>query len=220
MYDITIGRDTFLETTRAIAEYVGAKFETADEWRQGMVEQKLSTLRAPTPPSDSTNIALMENYKLDLREHRDALSVRKNNQGKVYALVLGQCSPALRNLMEASHLWDGIDGSSNVMSLLCLIQSSMNQRQTRKQSTHIVVEADSVVYSFKQGRRVTDAEYFNQFKDKFSTAQQLGGGVAEPFDQGVAKLSKQGIDQPSATADDITLARASVRRSTLQSCLL
>ncbi len=108
VYDVVSGRHTFLETTRAIANYVGSHFDKADEFCRGMVELQLPVLTKPPDPVDD-KATTVKKWEHSYRQYQDALNSRKNNQGKIYALTLGQCSPAIPNLMETSKQWEEID---------------------------------------------------------------------------------------------------------------
>ena len=46
---------------------------------------------------------------------------------RVYAPILGQCSPTIRDHLEALEEWDVINNTSNAINLLTLIQKSLYQ---------------------------------------------------------------------------------------------
>jgi len=122
VYDIVARKESFLRTTREIAEYVGSRYEDAGEFRIGMVELSLPTLAAPTHPADATKTFEMEEWKIAFRMHQDAVRICKHNNDRVYALVLGQCARMLCNRVEAHKRWATIDATSDVIGLLKIIQ--------------------------------------------------------------------------------------------------
>ena len=75
---------------------------------------------------------------------------RHKNSSHVFALVIGQCSQALWNWMEASEWWSRINEALDVMALLQLVQNCMIQRQTRQEPVHSLFDAEAHVYNFKQ----------------------------------------------------------------------
>jgi hypothetical protein len=122
VYDVVSGKDTFLKTTREIAEYVSRTYENAGEFRTGMVDLSLPTLHKPPRPTGATAEATpsvfdIEEWKTAMRNYDDLTRNRKKNSDRVYALVLGQCSKALRNRMEAhektveGHMVDEVDAT-------------------------------------------------------------------------------------------------------------
>jgi hypothetical protein len=96
------GKDTFLKTTREIAEYVGRTFDDAGEFRTGLVEMSLPELIEPAEPSKEASFGQVEKWKIAIKRHENQVANQKKNTERVYALVLGQCSQALRNRLEAA----------------------------------------------------------------------------------------------------------------------
>jgi hypothetical protein len=60
VYDVTTGKDTFLKTTRKIAEYVGREYTDAGEYRLAMINLNLPALVEPQLPTDVTNVMAVE----------------------------------------------------------------------------------------------------------------------------------------------------------------
>jgi hypothetical protein len=122
VYDVISGKDTLAKTTREIAEYVGREFDDAGEFRTGMVEMRLPALTEPAPPVDGTPINF-ELWKMTRRTFEKQTEARRRNSSCVYALIIGQCSQALCNRMEANERWSRINKDSDVMALLQLVQN-------------------------------------------------------------------------------------------------
>ena len=95
------GKDTFAKTTQEIAEYMGCKFDDAGAFRTGMVEMRLAPLTELAPPADDSTINF-ELWKMACQTYEKQMEAHCHNSSRVYALVLGQCSQALCNWMEAS----------------------------------------------------------------------------------------------------------------------
>jgi hypothetical protein len=125
VYDVVTGKDTFVQTTREIAKYVGREFDDAGEFRMGMVEMALRPLEEPAPPADPNQVVEFELWKMARRTYEKQAEARHRNSSRVYALILGQCSQALRNRMEANEEWERINDESNVMDLLQLAHPGM-----------------------------------------------------------------------------------------------
>jgi hypothetical protein len=64
VYDVTAGKDTFLKTTRKIAEYVGREYTDAGEYRLAMINLNLPALVEPQLPMDITNMMAVKIWKL------------------------------------------------------------------------------------------------------------------------------------------------------------
>mmetsp|Transcript_4831 Transcript_4831/g.7343 ORF Transcript_4831/g.7343 Transcript_4831/m.7343 type:complete len:209 (-) Transcript_4831:157-783(-) len=104
VYDITtIGTNTdlFSTTTKAIAEYIATEYDDAGKYRTGLMEMSLPELQAPKNV-DSQDLMKFEVWKLDMRDFRDRQKKRNKNNAKAFALILGQCSQAIRDRIEAA----------------------------------------------------------------------------------------------------------------------
>jgi hypothetical protein len=64
VYDVTAGKDTFLKTTRKIAEYVGREYTDAGEYRLAMINLNLPALVEPQLPVDVANVMAVEIWKM------------------------------------------------------------------------------------------------------------------------------------------------------------
>jgi len=61
VYDAIAGKDTFLKTTKEIAEYIGTHYNDAREFRTGMVELCLPYIVGPKLPADSAKAVKWKN---------------------------------------------------------------------------------------------------------------------------------------------------------------
>ncbi len=120
IYDIPRGTDnhgeTFQKITREIAEYIGREFDEGGEFRTGLERLELPTLTEPEPPSDpNTDKVGFETWKFEFARYRKESANRKKNQQKAYALVIGQCSAAVRDIIESHADWYTVNDSSDVI---------------------------------------------------------------------------------------------------------
>jgi hypothetical protein len=177
VYDVVSGKDTFAKMTREITEYVGREFDDAREFRTGMVEMRLAALVELAPLEDNTPMNF-ELWKMARQTFEKQTKARRRNSSRVFALVIGQCSQALRNRMEVNKRWGWINDASDVMALLQLVQQGMIQHQTRQKPTHTLLDAETQVYAFKQQHLVNN-EYYEKFKDLVTNAEWLGSDRAK-----------------------------------------
>ncbi len=127
MYDIITCKDTFTKMTREIAEYVGHKFNDAGEFCTGMVDLALCPLDQPTPPTNPNQVVEFELWRMAHCNYEKQAEAQCQNSSRVYTVIIGQCSQAFHNWMEANEEWDHINNESNVIDLLQLIQNCMTQ---------------------------------------------------------------------------------------------
>ena len=211
VYDVAAGRDTFMKTTRSITEYVGQSYGDPSDFRTGMVNLELPAVDAPVDPLDYAGAVRLELWKLARRRYELALENRRKVNGRAYALVLGQCSQAVRNRHETHVDWSTINGGSDVIELLRLIQTCMTQRQTRKHLIHNIVDNEKTVLNFKQGRGMSDNDYYQWFQDAVDVADCTGGAVGVQRDRIIAELEHVAIDADIPTEEEWTRATQSAR---------
>jgi hypothetical protein len=195
-YDVTgAGRDTFIKTTQEITEYIGRTYEDAGEFCTGMVELLLPDLVSPPVPKDDASPVQLEIWRQALRWYEEQKKIQKKNTNRAFALVLGQCSQAVRNRMEANKDWAEINGASDVIKLLGLIQTCMTLRQTRQYDVHALIKAELRMYMFKQGKHMSNHDYYEKFRDNVTTVERLGGEVGTHASWIIALL--KGIADPT-----------------------
>lgn len=115
-----------------------------------MVDMELCPFDKPAPPTNPNAAVEFELWKMACRNCEEQAEVRHRNSLRVYALIIGQCSQALWNHMEANKECDCINDASNIMDLLQLIQNCMTQCQTQQKPVHMLMDAEAQVFAFRQ----------------------------------------------------------------------
>jgi hypothetical protein len=228
LYDVTTGKETFLKTTRTIAEYISHTYKDAGEFRLAMITQVLPTLVEPPFPvaplgaqaGAGPNFMDIERWKIDIKEHITKSKARESNSQRIYGLVLGQCSPAIRSRMEAHQEWIAADAASNVMGLLEIIQQCMTLRQTRQHAIHSLFDAEALVLKYTQGRTTSNHDYFEKFKDNVSTAERLGSEIGMQSRRVEAILEDIAIDLLNPTDEEVKRARTKAKDGYMATCFL
>eukprot|EP00521_Asterionellopsis_glacialis_P009862 CAMPEP_0195281132 /NCGR_PEP_ID=MMETSP0707-20130614/574_1 /TAXON_ID=33640 /ORGANISM="Asterionellopsis glacialis, Strain CCMP134" /LENGTH=311 /DNA_ID=CAMNT_0040339981 /DNA_START=103 /DNA_END=1035 /DNA_ORIENTATION=- len=181
VYDVTAGTnstDLFANTTKAIAEYIATEYDDAGEYRNGLVELNLPTLTKPedVDVSDTLNFEI---WKLDMRDFRDKSKKRVKNNAKAFALILGQCSRAVRDRVEASSEWNDINDESDVIGLLKLICQSIFTGATTRKKGQSLADAELAFYGFRQGDRMTNSEFLATLLISMSDPKRYGQLAAD-----------------------------------------
>jgi hypothetical protein len=181
------GADDFHRTTREIGEHIARTFKNGGEFRRAFDPTVLAfdTLTPPAEPTDRTDLMQVELWKLEIREHRERTKIRDELEKQAYALVLGQCSPAVRSRLEASPQWAATDAASDVIALLKLIRSSLYSGATSRQAMHGLVEAQKRFNNLQQSGRMSNAKYLEVFQSTLAAFEHLGG------DLGISKKSRR-----------------------------
>jgi hypothetical protein len=218
VYDVTMqrgGTDDFHRTTKEIAEYFARTNDDAGEFRKALDPSVLQfePLIAPVVPTDRTDIVLMKYWEMDLKEYRKKLNIRTESSEKAYAIILGQCSQAIRDRLEAHPTWNTIDSASDVIKLLKLIRTSLFSGATSRNATHALVEAQDAFISFRQSSRMSNAAYFDKFKALLEVYQHLGGDVGVIHAPSPEFINAADPDDP--TDIELNAARAAAKEAYL-----
>ncbi len=110
-------------------------------------------------------------WKFEFARYKKESANRKRNEEKAY---VGQCSPAVRDIIEAHQQWSEVNNSSDVIGLLKLIQQAVVSKNRNKHEIHAYVDALQIFYAFCQGNNMSHSEYLD-FKDLVEIVRPLGG---------------------------------------------
>jgi hypothetical protein len=170
----------FSKTTKEIAKHVSHTIEGTGDFRLAMVDLTFPTLTPPSAPvnepgMDEPSWVDKEKYKLQYSEYIKKTDKQSAVQAKVFPLVLGQCSRAICDRLEASPDWNTINTSSNVLELLKLIQKSMYTQATNCHATHAIIDADIALVKFRQGDDMSNSDFLEKFKSLVDIFIHTGG---------------------------------------------
>ena len=213
------GKELFASTTREIAEYIARTYENAGEFRIALVKGKLEDIKPPSSLDADSGMAAIEMYKLDLKEYREKLRHREKNLGRIFPLILGQCSRTIRDRVEASSKWNGINRASDVMELLTLIRQSLYQRSTTRHPTHNLVDAYKSLYRFRQGEHMSNSEYLEKMKDLIEVVEHFGEEIGCTQSRIASFLDRSSDDNQERSEQDFTTAKLRAREE-FMACLL
>lgn len=148
---------------KEIGEYIARTYDDdAREFRTALIVMQFEDLDKPEDP-DSTPLSL-EVWKLDIKDYQQKTQAREKNIKKAFALILGQTSRAVQDLVEAATIRTPINQTSNVIGLLRLIRTSLYIRGTRRKPVDALQEAEERLHKFQEGEHMLNHEYLEQFK--------------------------------------------------------
>ena len=109
VYDISRNRgsDAFSTTTRKLAEYISRTVSNAGEFINAMNPDDLGfdMIDEPDDPDDDVNHIVIEKWKTRYKNW-DSLTNKRNEAIKAaYAIVIGQCSDAVKDKMKTYDEW-------------------------------------------------------------------------------------------------------------------
>jgi hypothetical protein len=119
--------DDFVRTTQEISEWIARNYvDGGADVSNAINPTKLEFDPFPPPIADPATTATaveMIIWELELKQRRHEEVRRKQLSNVAYAIVLGQCSQAVRDRIEASHQWTAISTGNDVIGLLKLLRT-------------------------------------------------------------------------------------------------
>jgi hypothetical protein len=158
----------------------------------------------PTKTIPPTDVDIFQ-WKRKFTKASDRLDKYEENMAKAYLIIYHQCSPALKNDLEASTAFPAIRDSQNVIALLRMIQGLCCSYDTRIQSVMATVASHKRLFTYYQKDGVDNHTYHREFLAHVETIETYGGlgavGVTPTFI--TAKLKEMSETTPP-TVSDIT----------------
>jgi hypothetical protein len=134
---------------------------------------------------------------------------REELKKQAYAIVLGQCSQAIRHRLEASTTWERVNASSDFILLLQLIPSCLFSGSTTRHEVHALQDAEDNFFMLKQTPNMSNAEYLDRFKTYLQVYEHLGGEVGGLSSNFERYDDATNPDHP--TAEEMSLATATAK---------
>jgi hypothetical protein len=121
------------------------------------------------------------------------------SRGKVYSLVLGQCTTALLDKMKQDANWQVVSDSYNPLNLLKLIEKIILKQSDNQYKTAIIIEQLKLLLAYHQDDGMMNAAYYNQFKTRVDVAEHIGVSFNIPilWDWKSQELYSVGYDSQS-----------------------
>jgi len=115
--------EKYMKTTTAIAEYVGTMI-SREMWT--LVEKKKETAfdepAIPTDEEAAESRAVMEKYKMLLKISIDDGKQYKRDKAKVFRIIMGQCTTAMKNKVESAATFSALEENDDVVGLLAKLK--------------------------------------------------------------------------------------------------
>ena len=95
--------------------------------------------------------------------------------GKVFPLVLNQCTAAVCNKLKALAEWGSLNQGNDVIGLLHLIKSSLFKKTTTRQYMPSMADTEEAQHWFWQGPKMSCREYQKKLIGLIEVYEHLGG---------------------------------------------
>jgi hypothetical protein len=108
------------------------------------------------------------------RSHCETIEGLKKSRGKVYSLLLGQCTQVLVDKMKQDTTWVMVRKSFDPILLFKLIKKFVLKQSDNQNKTVVLIAKQLSILSFHQDNQVPNATYYDQFTTRVEVACQAG----------------------------------------------
>jgi hypothetical protein len=127
---------------------------------------------------DEIEMKLTDNEKMahsnGWRSHCETTEGLKKSRGKVYLLLLGQCTHVLEDKMKQDTTWVMVSESIDPILLFKLIEKFVLKQSENQYKMAVFLAEQLSILSFCQYNQVPNATYYNQFNTRVEVACQTG----------------------------------------------
>jgi len=115
------------------------------------------------------------------RTYREDERMLINNRGKVYMLIIGQCTQALKDKLKEDVDWQAISDGYDSIRLMALIEKYV-LKQTESHYPYLAVQEQSrSMLNFAQGDDVNIGTYYEKFTTRIAIYERQGCSVVNQY---------------------------------------
>jgi hypothetical protein len=187
--------DRLAERVQAMRDQVNLKLSSLqqesllidDEIKQVPTDCKLMTekqdivdqiLRCEIKLKDEVKMKLTDDKKMAhnnaWQNHRKVMAGLKKSRGKIYSLLLGQCTQVLIDKMKQDVDWVTISDLFDPIALFKSIKKFALKQSDNQYWTVVLIAEQQSILQFHQDDQVTNATYYDRFTTRVEVARQAG----------------------------------------------
>jgi hypothetical protein len=135
------------------------------------------------------------------RSHRKSSNSLKKSRGKIYSLLLGQCTQVLVDKMKQDTDLVKISGSFDPTLLFKLIKKYVLKQSNKQYKTAVLIAEQLSILSFCQDDQVGNGTYYDWFTTRVEVSRQAGVCYHSPdlLEDKAAQLKMGAFDTLSPT---------------------
>ena len=135
------------------------------------------------------------------RTHQETTESLKKSRGKIYSLLLGQCTQVLVDKMKQDTDWVSISDSFDPHLLFKLIEKFVLKQSDNQYKTAVLIAEQLSILQFRQDDQLGNAVYYDCFTTRVEVARQAGVCYYSPdlLEDKATQLKMGGYDNLSDT---------------------
>lgn len=112
-------------------------------------------------------------YDNEWKTYQQRKSRLEDHRGKVYNLLLGQCTQLLQDKLKQDTTWDAVSKAYDPLALYRLIEKTILAQTDDQYVFATVYDQQLALYGFHQGK-LTSAQYYEKFNTKVDVGESIG----------------------------------------------
>ena len=198
----------WLRTTEELGLYINKHYKFAGDLSTVYKDIERPSITKPTKPTTVAGEGLddveQEIWKEEIKEYVLRKRTLEENLRKIYAVVWGQCSMAMKAKVMTTAEFLTKDNECDCVWLLKTVRSITFQFEGHKNFFLANMEARTSIERCHQNPQETTADFFERFTSIVSAFEHYGGTIGN--DEGIiADLKKQHVHDDPGPAPEILL---------------
>lgn len=194
-YDSAARANQYEKTTKKITEWAERELPFVQDIWGAMSELEEPNKDAWKPTGPAANATMTKVEEMELNEEFKEYVLRKrtyeNNKFKLYSIVLGQCSEAMKAKLEGQDDWEEMNSKHDLITLLKSIKVWMLNQQADRNPVLSTYSAVAAVFKLKQQRH----EELSEFRKRFTAAVDVLKHIGVDLGAGLTTLSESALKE-------------------------
>jgi Zinc knuckle len=175
-YGIPGQTDRYIKTTKAIAEQVGKTYGK-EMWR--LVNDREETeFEEPKDPGDAATKGQLEKYKMLLKAHIDEMKEYKKQKAKVFRIIMGQCSPTMKNKIENLPDYEELEDDDDVVKLLTKMRELVYSTENVQYEYWTMQASMRSLMIMRQGEKESLGSFSKRFLAQLEVTESVWGTLS------------------------------------------
>jgi hypothetical protein len=169
-------QNNYIRTKKALADYVGVTFKFAKQLYKSINGGKEVELVEPEKPSSAKPTQIeVKRYEVLCNRHFAKVEEYERERTKLFRLIMGQCSPTLRDKLESMPEFPGLEDTDNFIGLLGLIHDLVYSTDSGQYQYWKMQAAMTKLLGMKQESKEPIMSFAERFLTQVEATESLWG---------------------------------------------
>ena len=193
----------YLRNVELLVGYVGTSFDYYNlEYQKALEKLELKDPEKAKVPDDPTDPIQMEEWKMEYKARKDQVKAYRNFRASLFSVILGQCTPLMKDKLQAKPEYEAINDERDGVALLKLIKQTTFTFDSGR--IYKLVGRDKLkeeFYGLKRRNNQTLHSYYEVFRAKVKVLNEVGVVL---YDKDLVEMiaKKNGRDTPASIDRD------------------